>query len=108
MPASMSQRRQDITGAGEDLAVAEEAAAGEVSCVCAQLPGHPHGALFRLQVVNRANVVQTTTGHKVSRGGILKKSKKKKKKVSETKESAKCAEKKKEKKKKKKKNKQRK
>ena len=59
-----------VTGAGDDLAVAEETAAAEVARMSAQLasPFAAGTAISIIEGVYGANVVQTTTGNEVARG----------------------------------------
>mmetsp|Transcript_6491 Transcript_6491/g.19683 ORF Transcript_6491/g.19683 Transcript_6491/m.19683 type:complete len:350 (-) Transcript_6491:117-1166(-) len=52
-----------VTGRGHDLLVADETAATQVAGVSVQLTAHTDGNLAAAQVVDRANVVQTTAGH---------------------------------------------
>lgn len=49
-----------VAGAGDDLVVVEEAAAGEVARVAGKLPRHPDVPFPGFQAVYGANVVQTT------------------------------------------------
>ena len=64
------QHTGHVTGRGEDTAIVDEAAAGKVARVSRQLARDTGWALTRRQVVDRANVVQTTTGDVVSTGGV--------------------------------------
>ena len=59
-----------VTGAGDDLAVAEETAATEVARMGAQLasPLATSTTIPVVEGVDGANVVQTTTGNKVAGG----------------------------------------
>lgn len=60
-----------VTRRGEDTAVIDEATAGEVSSVTRELAGDARGAFSLLvEVINRANVVETTAGDEVAAGGI--------------------------------------
>lgn len=55
----------------EDAAVVDEAAAGEVAGVARQFAGDTRGAVALLvEVIYGANVVETTAGDKVARGGV--------------------------------------
>ena len=56
---------------GQDGAVIDEAAAGEVSGVARELPGHPCGAVALLvEVVDGAYVVEAAAGDKVPARGV--------------------------------------
>jgi len=59
-----------VARAGDDLTVGEEAAAGKVAGVGAELPRDPHRPLLGLEVVDRADVVEAPAGDKVARGSI--------------------------------------
>lgn len=58
-----------VSGTGDDLTVVEEPAAAEVAGVCAELTGTLNVvALLRVEIVDGADVVKTTTCHVVARG----------------------------------------
>lgn len=60
-----------VAGRGEDAAVVDEAAAGEVAGVARELAGDAGGAVALLvEVVYGADVVEATAGDKVARGGV--------------------------------------
>lgn len=60
-----------VTRRGKDAAVVDEAAAGKVAGVARQLAGDARGAIALLvQVVDGADVVETTTSNKVAAGGV--------------------------------------
>lgn len=60
-----------VTGRGQDAAVVDEAAAGQVAGVTGELPGDARGAVALLvEVVNGADVVETTACDEVSAGGV--------------------------------------
>lgn len=60
-----------VTGGGEDAAIVDESAAGQVTGVAGQFPGHPRGAVALLvEIVDGADVVETTAGDKVAAGGV--------------------------------------
>ena len=65
------QHTGHISGASHNLAIVQEAAAAEVSGVCAKLTSALDVvALLGMQVVNGANVVETAAGDVVSRGRV--------------------------------------
>lgn len=59
-----------VTGGGNDAAVIDEATAGQVARVTGELARDASGTFARRQVVDGANVVETTAGHVVSAGRI--------------------------------------
>jgi len=59
-----------ITGGCEDAAVVDEATAGKVARVPAKLSCHPCRAFSRAQIVDGADVVETTAGHIVAAGRV--------------------------------------
>jgi len=59
-----------ITRGSEDLAVAQETAAGNVASVCVQLAARLDGDLSRPEVVDAAGVVETTASDKASVGAV--------------------------------------
>lgn len=65
------EKARDVAGGGQDLLIVQEAAAREVARVRAQFASDANRTLFCLEVVDRANVVQTTAGNIVSGRGIL-------------------------------------
>ena len=64
------QHTGHVTRRGEDPSVVDESAAGQVARVPAKLPGHPCGTFSCAQVVDGANVVETTACHIVATGRI--------------------------------------
>jgi len=67
---NVPQHASHVTGRCEDAAVVDEATAGEVARVPAKLSCHPCRAFSCAQVVDRANVVKTTTSHVVAAGRV--------------------------------------
>ena len=59
-----------ITGAGEDLLVAEEADAADVAGVGDELAAHADGDVAGAEVVHGADVVETTAGDERAGGGV--------------------------------------
>jgi hypothetical protein len=59
-----------VTRRGEDASVADETAAAEVSRVARQFPGDTGRAIARRQVVDGADVIQTTAGDVVPAGRV--------------------------------------
>ena len=60
-----------VTGGGDDMAVIEETAAAEVAGVGAEFTGTLEVvALFRVQVVDRTDIVETTAGNEIARGRV--------------------------------------
>ena len=59
-----------ITGGGDDTAVIDEATAGKVSRVAGELARDASRTFARRQVVDGADVVETTAGHVVPAGRI--------------------------------------
>lgn len=59
-----------VTGGGDDLLVVNEAAAGKVAGVGVELTADANGELLGLEVVNGADVVETTAGDEVVGGGV--------------------------------------
>lgn len=60
-----------IAGGGEDAAVVDETAAREITCMTRKLPVDTSRAVtVRVQVVDGANVVETTAGDEVAARGI--------------------------------------
>lgn len=55
-----------VAGRGKDAAVVDETAARQVAGVPTKLPCHSGGAFSRAQVVDGANVVETTASHVVA------------------------------------------
>ena len=65
------QHTGHISGASHNLAIVQEAAAAEVSGVCAKLTSALDiVALLGMQVVDGADIVETTAGNEVSGGRI--------------------------------------
>lgn len=60
------QHTGHVAGGGDDAAVIEEAAAGEVARVAGELARDASGALARGKVVDGTDVIQTTASHVVS------------------------------------------
>lgn len=59
-----------VTRGGEDLPVTDESAAAEVTRVAGELSSHASWAFSRRQVVDGADVVETTAGDEVAAGGV--------------------------------------
>lgn len=62
-----------VAGRGDDLSVIDKSTAREITGVGTQFTGTLNGtdtALFGTEVVNRANVIETTAGNKVARGRV--------------------------------------
>ena len=67
---SVPQETFVVTRRGQDLGVRDKAATRQETVVGAQLSKHLDGNIIALQAENRANIVQTTTSHKVPRGRV--------------------------------------
>ena len=59
-----------VAGAGHDLVVVEEAAAGQISVVPGQLAADPHVALASLEAVDGTDVVEASARHVAARGRV--------------------------------------
>lgn len=67
---NIPQHTGHVTGGSENAAVVDEAAAGEVAGVTGELARDAGGTFARGQVVDGANVIQTTAGNVVPTGGV--------------------------------------
>ena len=65
------QHASHITGTGNNLSVVDETAAAEITRMSAQFPSPLHVAtLFAVEVVDRTDIVKTTTSNETSRWRI--------------------------------------
>ena len=67
---NIPQHARGIARGSNNLLVIDESAAREIAGVRVQLAADTDRELLALKIVNRANVIETTTGNKVVGGGI--------------------------------------
>jgi len=59
-----------VARGGDDLLIAQESAAGQVACVRIQFTADTDWVVTTAQVIDGANVVETTAGDEGSRGAV--------------------------------------
>lgn len=67
---NVPQHASHVSRTGEDLSIVQKSTARQVAGMCAQLSSHFDGAFLGPKIVDRADVVKTSTGDEIARGGV--------------------------------------